>query len=151
MREFRVEVNAYGAEFGRNAGGQINVLTKSGTNRYAGSAYEYHRNDTFDARNYFDGAEKPAFTRNQFGGSLGGPLQPDRSFFLRQRRLARKSRSHRPHLRSGRQCPAGPPATERHQVPVSPLVVPYLNEYPRANGEALGDGSAIFTFPFEQT
>ena len=82
MREFRVETNAYSAEFGRLAGGQINVLTKSGTNRFSGSAYEYHRNDALDARNYFDTLGKPDFTRNQFGGTLGGPLIQNRLFFF---------------------------------------------------------------------
>jgi hypothetical protein len=54
IRQFRVESNAYSAEFGRNYGGQINVLTKSGTNTLRGSAFEFHRNDTLDSRNYFD-------------------------------------------------------------------------------------------------
>src|SRR4029450_5960259 len=58
VREVRVESNAYSAEFGRNSGGQINVLTKSGANSVDGSAYEYHRNDAFDARNYFDTGEQ---------------------------------------------------------------------------------------------
>src|SRR5205809_611206 len=62
VREFRVEANAYSAEFGRNSGGQINVLTKSGSNAFAGSLFEYHRNDALDARNYFDTANKPDFT-----------------------------------------------------------------------------------------
>ena len=82
IREFRVESNAYSAEFGRNYGGQINVLTKSGTNTLRGSAFEFHRNDALDARNYFDVAGKPDFTRNQFGASLGGPLQKDRLFYF---------------------------------------------------------------------
>ncbi len=82
VREFRVETNAYGAEFGRIAGGQINVLTKSGSNRYSGSAYEYHRNDALDAANYFDTLGKPDFTRNQFGGTVGGPLAENRLFFF---------------------------------------------------------------------
>ena len=72
IREFRVETNAYSAEFGRNYGGQINVLTKSGTNTLHGSAYEFHRNDALDARNYFDVAGKPDFTRNQFGARSAG-------------------------------------------------------------------------------
>ena len=82
IREFRVETNAYSAEYGRNFGGQINVLTKSGTNTLRGSAYEFHRNDALDAPNYFDVAGKPDFTRNQFGGSLGGPLVRDRLFYF---------------------------------------------------------------------
>ena len=75
VQEFRVETNAYNAEFGRMSGGQINVLTKAGTNTMRGSAYEFHRNDALDAKNYFDVAGKPPFTRNQFGGAVGGPLR----------------------------------------------------------------------------
>ena len=114
IREFRVEVNAYSAEFGRNSGGQINVLTKSGTNTLHGSAYEFHRNDALDARNYFDPAEKPEFTRNQFGGSLGGPIAQDRTVLLRQLRIA--ARATRPHgldVRARRQRAARHPAESR--------------------------------------
>ena len=82
IREFRVESNSYSAEFGRNSGGQINVLTKSGSNDFSGSAYEFHRNDALDSRNYFDVGEKPNFHRNQFGATFGGPLQESRSFFF---------------------------------------------------------------------
>ncbi len=156
VREFRVETNAYGAEFGRNAGGQVTVVTRSGTNNLAGSAYEFHRNEALDARNFFDGDEKPAFTRNQYGGSLGGPLRENSLFFfgtyeaLRER-LGRTVRTFVPDddARLGILPNPGVPGATI-QVPVSPLIVPYLNEYPRANGPALGDGSAIFTFPFEQ-
>lgn len=80
IREFRVETNAYSAEFGRSSGGQINAITKSGTNNLHGSLYHFHRNDNFDARNFFDPARKPEFKRNQFGVSLGGPIQRDKSF-----------------------------------------------------------------------
>ena len=156
VREFRVETNAYGAEFGRNAGGQVTVVTRSGTNNLGGSAYEFHRNEALDARNFFDGDEKPAFTRNQYGGSLGGPLRENSLFFfgtyeaLRER-LGRTVRTFVPDddARLGILPNPGVPGATI-QVPVSPLIVPYLNEYPRANGPALGDGSAIFTFPFEQ-
>ncbi|MEW5977681.1 MAG: TonB-dependent receptor [Acidobacteriota bacterium] len=82
VREFRVEVNAYSAEFGRNSGGQINALTKSGTNELHGSLYQFHRNDNLDARNFFDQARKPEFRRNQFGGTLGGPFRRERTFFF---------------------------------------------------------------------
>src|SRR6188472_1140634 len=82
IREFRVEANAYSAEFGRNSGGQINVLTKSGANTVSGGAFEYHRNDALDASNFFDTGAAPEFRRNQFGGTLGGPLVKDRAFFF---------------------------------------------------------------------
>ena len=82
VQEFRVETNAYSAEFGRMSGGQVNVLTKSGTNAVRGSAFEFHRNDALDAQNYFDVGDKPAFTRNQFGGTVGGPLRQDKLFYF---------------------------------------------------------------------
>ena len=82
IREFRVETNAYSAEFGRTFGGQINVLTKSGTNDLHGTLFHYLRNDNFDARNFFDPQKQPEFKRNQFGGTVGGPLRRDQSFFF---------------------------------------------------------------------
>jgi len=149
VREFRVETNAYSAEFGRNSGGQINVLTKSGTNRYSGSLYEYHRNDALDARNYFDSLGKPDFTRNQFGGSFGGPLTIDRAFFFVGyealiERLGKTVSTVVPddNARMGI-LPSG-------NVGVNPAVAPFLNEYPRANGPSLGQGLAAYDFPFEQ-
>ena len=82
IREFRVESNSYGAEFGRNSGGQINVVSKSGTNDYHGSLDLFHRNDNLDARNFFDRLRKPEFKRNQFGGSVGGPIKREKTFFF---------------------------------------------------------------------
>jgi hypothetical protein len=82
VREFRVETNAYSAEFGRNSGGQINTLTKSGSNDLHGTAYWFHRNDNFDARNFFDPQELPEFKRNQYGVTAGGRIVRDRSFFF---------------------------------------------------------------------
>jgi len=81
IQEFRVETNGYGAEFGRSAGGQINIITRAGTNEWHGEAYEYFRNRGLDARNFFEGRERAKFQRNQFGGALGGPLRRDRAFF----------------------------------------------------------------------
>jgi len=155
VREFRVEANAYGAEFGRSPGGQINVITKSGTNDLHGSAYEFHRNDALDARNYFDAAEKPDFRRNQFGATLGGPLRRDRTFFflgyegLRET-LGRTIQTVVPDdaARSGVLPAAGGGTVV---VPVSPNVRPYLDEFPLPNGEALGGGLAAYRFPFTQT
>ena len=82
VREFRLHAVNYSAEFGRSAGAQVNVVSRSGANRLHASAYEYLRNDAIDARNYFDPAAKPQFNRNQFGVSVGGPIAPNRAFFF---------------------------------------------------------------------
>jgi hypothetical protein len=82
VQEFRVESNNYPAEYGTGTGGQISVITKSGSNSFHGSAYEYFRNDKLDAHNFFDRANKPSELRlNQFGASLGGPIAKDKLFF----------------------------------------------------------------------
>ena len=84
IEEFKVQENGGNAEFGRNAGAVINVTTKSGTNAFHGSAWEFIRNDKLDARNYFapTGTPKPPLIRNQFGATLGGPLRENRTFFF---------------------------------------------------------------------
>src|SRR5580692_6149291 len=71
-------------EYGRNGGAVVNIVTKSGTNQFHGSAFEYFRNDALDARNYFDptSAPKAPFHNNQFGGSVGGPIVKDKTFFF---------------------------------------------------------------------
>jgi hypothetical protein len=156
VREFRVEVNAYGAEFGRNAGGQINVLTRSGTNAFHGAGYGYLRNDALDARNFFDSAEKPDFRRHQFGFTLGGPVRKDRTFFFAsyeglREDLGRTVSTVVPNVaaRSGiLPDPARPGDTIT--VPVSSAVRPYLDEFPLPNGAELGQGLAAYTFPFGQ-
>jgi len=84
VQEVNINQTSYDAEFGGKSGGIINVITKSGTNRFHGSAFEFVRNDLFDARNFFvkPGAAKPPFKQNQFGGSFGGPIQHDKTFFF---------------------------------------------------------------------
>jgi len=84
VREFEVLSSTYDASFGRNGGGQISVLLRSGGNQFHGTAYEFFRNAIFDARNYFAPSDIPApqDQRNQFGGSLGGPIVPNRTFFF---------------------------------------------------------------------
>ncbi len=85
IQEFKLQTNLFGAEQGRNSGATVNVITKSGTNAFHGSAFEFIRNDHLDARNFFNAAStsaKPPFRQNQFGGSLGGPIIRNKLFFF---------------------------------------------------------------------
>lgn len=81
MQEFRVTSNNYSAEFGHSTGGVISMSTRAGTNSYRGSIFESLRNDALDARNFF-AASKPPIRLNQFGGTLGGPVRANRTFFF---------------------------------------------------------------------
>jgi len=81
IAEFRVLTNTFDAEYGRNSGAVVNVVTKSGTNDIHGSAYEFFRNDALNARGFFD-SSKLAYLQNQFGGTLGGPVRKDKTFFF---------------------------------------------------------------------
>jgi hypothetical protein len=81
VQEFRVESSNYPAEYGTGTGGQITVVSKSGSNAVHGSVFEYHRGDQFDSRNYFD-LNKSALKLNQFGGSIGAPIVRDRTFLF---------------------------------------------------------------------
>jgi hypothetical protein len=81
IQEFKIATNSYSAEYGRNAGGQVNVITRAGTNDWHGFAYDYLRNRDLDARNFFDGSSKPEYVRNQFGGGAGGSIVKNRAFF----------------------------------------------------------------------
>jgi Carboxypeptidase regulatory-like domain len=83
IQEMRVTTSNYGADLGRTAGAVINMITRSGTNGFHGSAYEYFRNEVMDARNFFaTSGAKPEFRQNQYGGSLGGRIRPDKTFFF---------------------------------------------------------------------
>lgn len=82
IQEFRVQTNSYNAEYGRFASGVINVLTKSGTNQFHGSAFEFIRNTVFNANDWGSQLAKAPFHRNQFGATLGGPIKKDKTFFF---------------------------------------------------------------------
>jgi hypothetical protein len=84
VQEFKMVTSSYDAEYGRSAAGQVNVITRRGTNEFHGTAYEYLRNKVLDARNYFDtlGFAKPPHIRNQFGAAIGGPILRDKTFFF---------------------------------------------------------------------
>src|SRR5579863_7234892 len=79
--EFRVISNTFDAEYGRNSGAVVNVVTKSGTNQWHGNLYEYFRNKDLNAQGFFN-TVKPQFNQNQFGGTFGGPIRKDRTFFF---------------------------------------------------------------------
>lgn len=83
IQEFKVETSTYSAEYGRTAGGQVVATTKSGTNQFHGTLYEFIRNSALDAKNLFAPAgQATPFKRNNFGFTLGGPIVPDRTFFF---------------------------------------------------------------------
>ncbi|MBX7170408.1 MAG: carboxypeptidase regulatory-like domain-containing protein [Pyrinomonadaceae bacterium] len=82
IQEFKVTTNSYNAEYGRFASGVINLITKSGTNKFKGSLYEFVRNTAFNANDYGSVLSRAPYHRNQFGGSIGGPIKSDRTFFF---------------------------------------------------------------------
>ena len=147
IQEFSVVTSNATAEYGRTSGGVINAVTRSGTNAFHGSVYEFLRNSALDASNFFD-IVKPPFKRNQFGGTAGGPIRKDRTFIfgdyegLRQT-LNVTQRSTVPSVaaRSG-QLTTG-------NVTVDPKLQPYLAIFPQPNGPTTGD-FAIFTFSIPQ-
>ena len=81
IQEFQLLTNTYSAQFG-GTGAAMNAASKSGTNDFHGSAFEFLRNSALDARNFFDGTKIPPFRRNQFGGTVGGPVKKDKAFFF---------------------------------------------------------------------
>ncbi len=82
IQEFRIQTNSYNAEYGRFASGIINVLTKSGTNKFHGSLYEFVRNTSFNANEWGSVLAKAPYHRNQYGGTIGGPIKTDKTFFF---------------------------------------------------------------------
>src|SRR5881296_957821 len=104
VREYNVLEHTYGAEYGKRAGGQVSIVTSSGTNQWHGDVFEYLRNNALDAKNFFEAAKGP-FKRNQFGGALGGPLKKDKMFVFGnyegfRQRLAQSSRGIYPDVQS---------------------------------------------------
>lgn len=132
IREFRVLTSSFSAEYGRTTGGVLAVVSKGGTNELHGSAFEFIRNDKLDARNFFDG-EIPPFKRNQFGGTVGGRIVKDKTFFLvsyegLRERLSATSVAIVPNLASRQAAVAA--------------VRPFLILYPLPTGQDFGNGTA---------
>ena len=143
VREVHLVTNPYSAEYGRTAGGVFTAVSRSGGQRFHGTAYEYFRNDALDARNYFDSpaAGAPPLRRNHFGVLAGGPVVEGKAFFLANYEALRERRA-----RTAR--PAVPTLEARQgrlpdsEIPVAPEVRPYLDLYPEPSGRDFGDGTA---------
>jgi outer membrane receptor protein involved in Fe transport len=149
LREFQVLTSGYSAEFGHGGGAIINAVTKSGTNQLHGTAFEFVRNSSLDARNFFDNNPKQLpFQRNQFGGSLGGPIIKDRAFLFGSYEGLRR-REGVPVLFSVPSPNARMGNLTTGQVTVAPSVLPYLALYPMPNGPITGD-TGIFTRNFKE-
>jgi outer membrane receptor protein involved in Fe transport len=146
LREFQILTSGYSAEYGHGGGAIINAVTKSGTNQVHGSAFEFLRNSALDARNYFDKSpRKLPFQRNQFGGSLGGPIIKDRAFLFGsyeglRRREGVPTLFFVPSLdaRQGLLVDPNDPS-KKTQITIAPSVLPYLALYPLPNGAVSGD------------
>src|SRR5712671_5260142 len=82
VREFNVQRDSYGAEFGKHPGAQVIIVTQSGSNQWHGAVFEFLRNNVLDAPNFFDQGSAPPFQRNQFGGSFGGPIRSNKTFLF---------------------------------------------------------------------
>ncbi len=95
IAEFRIITNNFDAEYGNYSGGQINVVTKSGENAFHGSAFEFLRNTSLDAKNYFAAStdKTPVFRQNQFGGTFGGPIKRDKTFFFLDYQATRQTQA----------------------------------------------------------
>ncbi len=164
IQEFSVLTSNYSAEYGKTSGGVVNAITRSGTNQIHGSAYEFLRNSKLDAKNYFDDPTQPIppFRRNQFGGTIGGPIQKDKTFAFVDFEAIRQSKGittvatvPSAAARGGTLCSSpdnpGNPCTPT-QVTVAPQAQAYFTFYhlpsapfPGSNGD-LG----VYTFPGQQ-
>jgi len=152
IAEFTVLTSNYSTEYGRSSGGVISAITKSGTNQFHGDAYEFLRNSSLDAANFFDNASNSPiapFRRNQFGASAGGPIQKDKTFFFGDYEGVRQDLGTTivdtvpsPAARAGN--------LSTGTVAVDPAAARFLNAfYPLPNGPISGD-TGIFTYPNAQ-
>jgi hypothetical protein len=138
MQEFRIQTSSFAPEFGRTPGGQISIVTRSGTNSFHGTAFDYFRNAVLDANDWFanyNHLPKPGDQQNDFGGVVGGPVFKDKTFlFFSYEGL----RLHQPST----QETVVPDAASRQQAPAA--MQPYLNAFPVQNGPELGADLAQF-------
>jgi hypothetical protein len=149
VREFNVVTDTYGAEYGKRPGGQVSIVTASGTNELHGTLYEFLRNSELDARNFFDQGSIPQFQRNSFGGTLGGPIKKDKLF------LFGNYEGFRQHLGVSAVTLVPDNAARAGfvgstNVGVAQAVQPLLALWPVQNGPDLGSGIAeAFSHPLQ--
>jgi hypothetical protein len=157
LAEVRVLTQTFNAEYGGHGGAVIDMITKSGSNQFHGSLWELYRGASLDAKNYFDlgSSPIPPFVRNQFGAGIGGPLKRDHTFFFLNYEGFREVQAttaiatvpdalaHRGLLPSANNPAACTNATPSGcvAIPINPLIQPFLNLLPPANGPANGDGT----------
>lgn len=138
MQEFRIQTSSFAPEFGRTPGGQVSIVTRSGTNDFHGTLFDYFRNDVLDANDWFsdhNGLAKPEERQNDFGGVLGGPIIRDRTYFFFSYEGLR--------LRQPQSQETVVPDSASRQLAPSALQ-PYLDAYPIQNGPELGNNFAQF-------
>jgi outer membrane receptor protein involved in Fe transport len=172
IEEFSVLTSNYAADYGKTSGGVVNAITRSGTNQIHGSGYEFLRNSKLDAMNYFDSGKIPPFKRNQFGGTIGGPIVKDHTFFFADYEGIRQSKGisaltfvPSENARNGLMCsnpagsdPSNPCSTS--QLPAAPNTdangvdlnaKAYLTFYHLPNGAIIGNGdTGEYTFAGQQ-
>ena len=142
LQEFRIETSTYAPEFGRTPGGQISLLTRSGTNQFHGSASYYFRNEALDANDWFanrGGQPRPRERQNLFSAVLGGPVKKDRVFFFASYEGLRLQQP---------KAATGSLVTPDVRAQASPFLKPYLNALPLPNGPVLAPGVAQYTFTY---
>jgi hypothetical protein len=142
LQEFRIQTSTYAAEFGRTPGAQISILTRSGSNEFHGSTFNYFRHDAMDANDWFAnsrGLGKAPLRQNDFGGVLGGPLRRNRTFFFSSYEGLR--------LRLPAVALTDVPSVSLRQNAVA-SVQPLLKAFPVPNGKDLGGGLAEFSSSF---
>jgi hypothetical protein len=140
IQEFRIQTSSYAPEFGRTPGGQISIVTRSGTNQFHGDVFDYFRNDVLDANNWFSdafGLRKAPERQNDFGGVLGGPIIKDRTFFFFSYEGLR--------LRQPETGTATYPTEAFRQSAAAAWIKPLLDAFPIPNGAVNNDGCTAST------
>jgi carboxypeptidase family protein/TonB-dependent receptor-like protein len=138
LEEFRVQTSSFAPEFGRTPGGQVSIVTRSGSNAFHGTLFEYFRNGALDANDWFanfNHLAKPEEKQNDFGGVFGGPIIKEKTFFFFSYEGLRLRQPFTQQI-------AVPDSTSRQLAPAA--MQPFLNAYPVANGPAIGPGLAQF-------